>query len=41
MIMISLAIFKQLQQFKCNEYITKWCSIKQLTKIPELNVAYS
>ena len=27
----------ELQQFKCNEYGTKWCSIKQLNNIPELN----
>ena len=29
-------LLQNLQQFKCNEYGTKWCSIKGVTKIPEL-----
>ena len=32
-----LSFVTKLQQFKCNEYGTKWCSIEQLTNIPELN----
>ena len=37
--MIELELFSfviELQQFKCNEYGTKGCSIKRVTKIPEL-----
>ena len=26
-------MLQNLQQFKCNEYGTKWCSIKQVTKL--------
>ena len=28
----------ELRQFRCNEYGTKWCFIKQVTKIPELTL---
>ena len=26
-------LLQNLQQFKCNEYGTKWCSIKRVTKV--------
>ena len=39
-LMINLNYFshllQNLQQFKCNAYGTMWCSIKGVTKIPEL-----
>ena len=43
--MIKLKLFysyvTELQQIKCNEYGTKGCSVKRVTKFPELITDYS